>query len=134
MYLQRSTHCQVRVPSAKMRPPPDQTDPGLKPDKNTTLITRQSAWQQDDVTYRTHPDDNTVGHLRRDDVSFAITGVMRAQRNDKHEVALVGVGLAFLAHVVGGGLGEVQPTHRDLVHLITRKVNANRMERLFTAI
>ena len=37
------------------------------------------------------------------------------------EVLLSRVGLAFLAHVVGGGLGEVEATDRSLGHRVGRR-------------
>ena len=47
-------------------------------------------------------------------------GAVRVQRDDEQEVALVGVRLALLAHVVRRRLAEVQPADRHLARHVGR--------------
>lgn len=63
----------------------------------------------------TYPHNDPLAGLAGHGV-VVVVGV-RVQPHHQLEVALIGVRLALLAHVVAGGLAEVQPTYGHLGHL-----------------
>lgn len=67
--------------------------------------------------------------MRGDDVG--VVPAVGLQRHHQVEIALVGVWLALLSHVVARGLGEVEAPYRDLAHVILLEVHAIRTERIF---
>ena len=73
------------------------------------------------LTTRAHPDNDFLGGAACHHVG--VVPAVGLQHDNQQEVALVWVGLALLAHVVGRRLAEVQPPHRDLVHLVRRQVH-----------
>ena len=73
---------------------------------------------------RTHPDNDFLRHTGCHNV-FVFPAV-RVERDNQHEVALVGVWSALFAHVVGGCLAEVKPTHCHFVCLFRYQIHPGR--------
>lgn len=60
---------------------------------------------------------------------ISLVAAMGLQRHHEVKVALVGVRLPLLAHVVARGLGEVEAPDRDLVGVLALQVNSIRTRR-----
>lgn len=77
----------------------------------------------------TYPDNDLLRDMGTNDETTAVC--MRGpnvslQGDHQHEVPLVRVGFPLLAHVVGGRLAEVEPTHGQLAHLVRARVKPTR--------